>query len=342
MTIFGVDVSHHQGGSLNFQSLRAAGVEFAFLKATEGAGFVDSRFYTNLRRARDAGLLVAAYHYVRDTSDFDAQVAHVRRVVPPDVPVVPDVEAGSGGVTRVRALVDGLRRAGYRVPLLYLPRWYWQRLGQPSLAGLPPLWSSRYPDNVVDDLRDEFARVPSHYWAGYGGLDVAVLQFTSSARIAGVAPLDANAFRGTREQLTTLLGYTQEEEVRNVVIARPGEDASDHWVGDGIRRRRLADADELTGVQWWVRQLGGDPSVKIISDLRVLGEVDPTAVRVDLDYARFVTDVVDQVSDRVADRVVDEVLAALQTRGLGATAEQVEEVVRDVFRDASTDEREDA
>jgi GH25 family lysozyme M1 (1,4-beta-N-acetylmuramidase) len=330
--IFGIDVSHHQGGNLNFRAFRDAGIEFAFLKATEGAGFVDPRFQTNLRRARQAGLLVAAYHYVREGVAVQAQVDNVRRVVPTDVPVVLDVEDGSGTLPRVRTFVGLLRDAGYRVPLLYLPRWYWQRAGSPDLRGLPPLWSSRYPDNVVDDLRDEFARVPPHYWTGYGGLDVAVLQFTSSARVAGLAPLDANAFRGTRGQLAALLGEVREEEVRDLVIARPSEDAPDHWVGDGIRRRRVADADELAGLTWWIRQLGGDPEVRIIADLRVLGEVDPTAVPVQLDYARFVTDVVDQVSDRVADQVIE----ALQTRGLDATIEQVEEVVREVFRDAGT------
>jgi hypothetical protein len=332
VTIFGVDVSHHQGTSLNFQGLRAAGVEFAFLKATEGAGFVDPRFHTNLRRAREAGMLVAAYHYVREGATVTTQRDHVRRVVPLDVPVVLDVEAGSGSVDHARRLVDHLRRIGYHVPLLYLPRWYWQQVGSPDLRGLPPLWSSRYPDNVVDDLVNEFARVPTSYWTGYGGLDVAVLQFTSSARVAGHAPLDANAFRGTREQLAALLNYDRENIVRDLIIARPAQDATDHWIGDGIRRRQIADVDELAGLTWWISRLGGDPEVKLISDLRVLGEVDPQAVPVQLDYARFVTDVVDQVSDRVTDQVLD----ALQTRGLGATVEQVAEVVRDVFRDAGT------
>lgn len=294
--IFGVDVSHHQGGTLNFQAFRDAGIEFAFLKATEGAGYVDSRFHTNLRRARDAGLLVGAYHYVRESSSIAEQVANVRRVVPPDVPVILDVEADSGTIPRVRTFVGLLRREGYHVPLLYLPRWYWQQLGSPSLDGLPPLWSSRYPDNVVGDLRGEFARVPSHYWNGYGGLDVAVLQFTSSARVAGVAPLDANAFHGTREQLAALLNETQEEEVRDLIVAHVDEESTEYWVGDGIRRRRLADAAELAGIQWWILQRGGNADVEVISDLRVLGEVDPVAVPVALDYERFVTDVVTRLA----------------------------------------------
>lgn len=211
MVTFGLDLSHHNSASLDFAQCRREGIEFIFLKSTEGASFVDSAFSLNLAEARAAGQLVAAYHYVRSNATAAAQVDNVRRVVPLDVPVIPDVEANSGGIALTYEIVRLLRAAGYRVPLTYLPRWYWQQIGSPSLAGLPPLWSSRYPDNVVGTIADEWADVPASYWAGYGGLSVAVLQFTSSARIAGYQPLDANAFRGTRQELAAILGGGQEE-----------------------------------------------------------------------------------------------------------------------------------
>src|SRR5690606_39456534 len=52
------------------------------------------------------------------------------------------------------------------------------------------------------------ADVPAHYWDGYGGLRVVVLQFTSSARVAGRSPIDGNAFRGTLAQLRALFHST--------------------------------------------------------------------------------------------------------------------------------------
>lgn len=211
--IFGVDVSHHQGSTLDFSAFRQEGIEFAFLKATEGGSFQDSQFSGNLRRARAAGMLVAAYHYVKAGASVAAQVWNVARTVPIDVPVILDVESGSGGIALTRAIVDTLRVDGYTVPLLYLPRWYWQAIGSPPLEGLPPLWSSRYPDNIVGPMIEEYGDVPAHYWIGYGGLGVAVLQFTSSARVAGRAPLDANAFQGTREQLAALLSGRQEDDM---------------------------------------------------------------------------------------------------------------------------------
>jgi hypothetical protein len=271
---FGLDISHHQAASLDLAQCRREGVEFIFIKSTEGAGFVDPAFAANLAEARAAGMLVAAYHYVRSDATAAAQVANVARVVPKDVPVIPDVEANSGGIALVRDFVARLQAAGYHVPLTYLPRWYWQQLGSPSLEGLPSLWSSRYPDTVAGNLAGEYGRAPASYWNGYGGLGVTVLQFTSSARVAGHQPLDGNAYIGTREQLAAVLDQPQQEEdsnVKNLILARvAGGDAI--WVGDGITRRHVADMDELTGLQYWIGQKGGDAAVhEGWADLRVLG-----------------------------------------------------------------------
>jgi GH25 family lysozyme M1 (1,4-beta-N-acetylmuramidase) len=321
MVTFGLDISHHQDLRLDLAQCRREGVEFVFLKATEGSGFVDSEFSANLAEARAAGLLAAAYHYVRSNATPAAQVANVERVVPRDVPVIPDVEANSGGIAHVRAFVDRLRQAGYRVPLSYIPRWYWNQIGSPSLAGLPPLWSSRYPDTIIGSLADEWADVPAHYWNGYGNLDVAVLQFTSSVRIAGHQPIDANAFRGTREELAALLGYAAEREdpMRNLILALEAGGPR-VWVGDGITRRHVADPKELEGLRYWIGQKGGDPTVhEGFEDVRVLG-TDVTSIvsqltddernilaalksgppaQIDLDYDKFVADVVEKLAERL-------------------------------------------
>lgn len=201
-----LDISHHQDLSLNLAQCKRDGVAAVLLKAGEGNTFVDNEFAANLAEARAAGLLAGAYWYVRSGATAAQHVAAIQRVVPAGMVVIPDVESGSGGVALVREIVRLLLAAGYRVPWTYLPRWYWQQIGSPSLVGLPPLWSSRYPDNVVGTLASEWAAVPASYWNGYGGLSVGLLQFTSSARIAGYQPLDASAFRGTYIQLAAQFG----------------------------------------------------------------------------------------------------------------------------------------
>lgn len=365
MTLFGIDISHHQNGHPDLARARDEdGIQFVFIKATEGADFVDVDYRVNLSRTRSAGLLPAAYHYVRSDASAAAQVANVQRTVTTDVPVILDVESNSGGVSLTREVVSRLRGVGYRVPLLYLPRWYWQQLGSPSLAGLPPLWSSRYPDTVIGDIEDEWAGTPASYWNGYGGLAVVVLQFTSSARVAGYAPLDANAFQGTRDQLAELLGYPtdgdrEEEEnpMRNLRLARQAGGTA-VWVGDGLTRRWVADEAELSGLQYWIEQAGGDPTVvPDWQDLRVLG-VDVTSVNDELTalqngvvargtehtglastLATIAADVDALLARPIAD--VDEaaLAAELEARGItGVTPQQIKEVVQAVFRDAGTDD----
>ncbi|MCA9260481.1 MAG: glycoside hydrolase family 25 protein, partial [Planctomycetales bacterium] len=60
----GIDVSRWQG-SINWNSVRSAGVEFAFTKATEGVNYVDPRFHQNMQGAADAGVLIGPYHFCR-------------------------------------------------------------------------------------------------------------------------------------------------------------------------------------------------------------------------------------------------------------------------------------
>lgn len=205
--IWGYDVSHYQP---NFDHARARreGFEFAILKATEGSSFVDNRFRRHLDAARGAGMLVAAYHYVRGSSSAAAQAAHIGRIVPRDVPVILDVEAGGGGIGLTRDLNARLNAMGYRTPLLYLPKWYWEQIGRPDMRGLPHLWYSRYASKqggYATDIYNRSAGWFAQHWAGYGGLPVEILQFSDQSTIAGNTPTDANAYRGTREQLAALL-----------------------------------------------------------------------------------------------------------------------------------------
>jgi lysozyme len=58
----GVDVSAHQG-AIDWRRVATDGIEFAYVKATEGADHADARFVRNWTRARRAGLRLGAYHF---------------------------------------------------------------------------------------------------------------------------------------------------------------------------------------------------------------------------------------------------------------------------------------
>jgi hypothetical protein len=193
MGIFGVDVSNHQ------TSFDFTGWDFAFLKSSEGSGFKDRMFHSHLANARKAGCVVAAYHYVR-TDPADYQVGNIESMVPKDVPIILDIEDGAGSdPNNWRQLIRELRERGYKVPLIYLPRWYWNKIDQPDLSGLPPIWMSWYPDYIARPREEGIRLVPGSAWASMDGIPVVIMQFTSS-------PFDQNFYGGTKDQLAALLG----------------------------------------------------------------------------------------------------------------------------------------
>ena len=111
-------------------------------------------------------------------------------------------------------MLQAIEARGVRVALSYIPRWYWDRIGRPDLSRVPGLIQSSYVSGTG------FASVlypgdGSIRWAAYGGRQPDILQFTDRALIAGKR-LDANAFRGSPDQLRTLLGLPPEADAGEI------------------------------------------------------------------------------------------------------------------------------
>lgn len=102
----------------------------------------------------------------------------------------------------IRAFCDRLvQRAPKLRPIVYAPHWAYGD----TLTGLGyPLWASSYvagtgPPHTL------YPGDASTRWAAYSGQVPAILQFTSTATIGGQTTSDANAFRGTLDELTALV-----------------------------------------------------------------------------------------------------------------------------------------
>ncbi|MFF5336534.1 GH25 family lysozyme [Streptomyces sp. NPDC013181] len=63
-TLPGIDVSHYQG-SINWSKVKAAGIRFAYIKATEATSYKDPNFNTNYLNAYNAKVIRGAYHFAR-------------------------------------------------------------------------------------------------------------------------------------------------------------------------------------------------------------------------------------------------------------------------------------
>jgi GH25 family lysozyme M1 (1,4-beta-N-acetylmuramidase) len=91
----GIDVSAHQG-NIDWTKVKDSGYQFAFLKATEGIDWVDSKFAEYRDGARNAGLKVGYYHFFRPNDTVKEQVDNfvktVGKVEPDALRVVIDTE----------------------------------------------------------------------------------------------------------------------------------------------------------------------------------------------------------------------------------------------------------
>lgn len=98
----GVDVSAHQG-SIDWRTVANSGIEFAYIKATEGGDWVDDHFQRNWRGAGQAGLRRGAYHFFTLRRPGLDQAENFLKTAPPEPDSLPPViDLEFGGNTRVR------------------------------------------------------------------------------------------------------------------------------------------------------------------------------------------------------------------------------------------------
>ena len=90
----GIDVSHHNG-TIDWKTVATKdGMEFVFIKATEGATITDGMFAKNLSGAKAAGLAVGAYHFLTTSTDAESQFQNFRNLVKKeDIDLIPVLDA---------------------------------------------------------------------------------------------------------------------------------------------------------------------------------------------------------------------------------------------------------
>lgn len=127
----GVDVSHYQG-TIEWPVLAEQGIDFAYIKATEGSSHTDSKFEENWQGAKQTDLRIGAYHFFSFDSPAESQLAHYTGVVsgfegmlPPVVDFEfygdkkvnpPDVETVT---EQLAIMLDGLESHYETTPVIY-------------------------------------------------------------------------------------------------------------------------------------------------------------------------------------------------------------------------------
>lgn len=193
MTVYYPDISAYQKGI-------AIDGPAVCCKATEGTGWLSSDYAPALARAARAGTFAFGYHFLHHEAAA-AQAGFCHRVVGGQVGLMLDFEpAGSSRPDMGDAVtfLDAYAGVGGVCHLTYLPHWYWEQLGRPSLAPLAKRGQALVSSNYTPYHDD------GPGWAPYGGLTPVVWQFTASRSWHG-QPVDFNAYRGTLDQLKALV-----------------------------------------------------------------------------------------------------------------------------------------
>ena len=169
---YGIDISHHNGGRIVWDSLfvmtdsrgrtvRDPGrardikpVSFVFIKATEGASFKDEDFRDNWKDAGKTDLRRGAYHFFRSSKDGEIQARNFISTVGDlrfrDLPPVLDIETIHPGCTRQllnqRALqwLKAVEKRYGRKPIVYASSSFILDNLDRSITDNYPVWVAHY------------------------------------------------------------------------------------------------------------------------------------------------------------------------------------------------------
>jgi lysozyme len=93
--IFGIDVSHHQG-DINWNKVKKwkdKSIQFVYIKATEGATYVDKTYEKNFKGAKEQKILTGSYHYFRTTSSVKDQFKNfIQTISKEDQDLIPMID----------------------------------------------------------------------------------------------------------------------------------------------------------------------------------------------------------------------------------------------------------
>ncbi|MFD9625826.1 GH25 family lysozyme [Peribacillus muralis] len=217
----GIDVSHWQG-AIHWRKVAKAGVEFVFIKATEGTSYSKlSYFKENAPKALEAGLKVGAYHYAKFATEAEAraEAAYFLDAISSfslNYPLVLDLEENKKAA-RKQALTDSaiafleaVEEAGHTA-MLYTGKSFLENALDESKLMKYPLWIARYNSKL--------------------GRSADIWQHSNSGEVDGIrTKVDLNIayrdFSNTIRSFKTLDRINACEEPPSIYIVKGGDTLS--------------------------------------------------------------------------------------------------------------------
>lgn len=237
-SIFGVDISHHNGKDFPVELLAQNKSVFIFMKASQGAGYLDPHFASFWRRAGDAEQGVklhrGAYHFLSSGMPDDNASEWGRKQaltfvkiikangglretdMPPAVDVEWDIQTKGGAdqwakrkpdeiIAMVKAFSKQVESDLGRKPMIYTARSWWvpRMGGEQSFSKLADhqLWIADYSNQ--SQASENPRSINNVKWAIWQFTDAAEFKLGSSKKF------DANIFKGAASDFYSKLGVKE-------------------------------------------------------------------------------------------------------------------------------------
>ncbi len=213
MSIKGLDVSRFQG-EVDWERVKAAGYQFAMLRAGYGDDSVDGQFRRNASECNRLGLPIGAYWFCYAASPENAaqEADSCIRTVSGyrlDYPVCYDIEQASADYVEkqgvsftpalaqslVKSFCDRIEAQGY-FAMFYSNRSFYDTYLGAALAGRYAFWYARYTDTFDGTDCGIWQYTSTGSVPGISGnvdLDLAYVDYPSVIRRAGLNHLDGTA-----------------------------------------------------------------------------------------------------------------------------------------------------
>ncbi len=198
-SVEGIDVSKWQG-DIDWQTVKSAGVSFAFIKSTEGGDHLDERFLENWNGAKAAGVPRAAYHFVFWCRTAHEQAAWFKQNVPVDkdaLPPVLDLEWNAESRTcparipfgeardKIRVMLKAMEEHTGKKPIIYTDITFHEDVLGNSF--------DEYPYWVRSTAAEPHERYKDRAWSFW--------QFTTTGLMPGVrGHVDRSVFAGSKAE----------------------------------------------------------------------------------------------------------------------------------------------
>lgn len=224
---FGVDVSEFQNGMSLAQAAKE-GITYAIIRTTDGT-YRDGVYSSHFDDAKSAGLVIMAYHYLRNPAEGSTVAQQVKASLEVmgtrRAPIWLDCETPRGlHIDHIREAKRLFEAAGVRVLGVYSYVPFWEGKvapSEPDTHSLGKLWVAAYGADRVGNPADIYPGNANPQWDyPLGNQKPMMWQFGSKGRVAGHL-VDINAYRGSVASLRSFVTGVVEESRKPTLPVPP-------------------------------------------------------------------------------------------------------------------------